>query len=227
MPECLSSDKENLLPLESVTPPSSDNLSLEEGAICNENEAPTSEANVANAIMTTPRASSPYPDWPGTLEQIEPKTDDEIIEITDYSEGLANDKRSLWPNQKHGPNSMTQGPCPTPQTSPSYLAMNVATGSTKPHCDEIWGILPEKRKTPHGWPACLKKQPPRAAFWNNDIYVVNNGEESNHYEEPQERNVRVFYKLKVNENPASKNVPHEEEYNDNNYESIEEKETAA
>ena len=40
-PECLSSDKENLPPHESVTPPTLDNLS---------------------AVMTTPRASSPYPD---------------------------------------------------------------------------------------------------------------------------------------------------------------------
>ena len=62
-------------------------------------------------------------------------------------------------------------------------------------------------------------------FRNNDIYMVN-GEESDPYEEPQERNVRVFYKLKVDENPASKNMPHMEEYDDGNYESIDEKETA-
>ena len=36
------------------------------------------------------------------------------------------------------------------------------------------------------------------------------------YKEPQERNVRAFYKLKVNEDPASKNIPHEEEYDDDN-----------
>ena len=53
-----------------------------------------------------------------------------------------------------------------------------------------------------------------------------NGEESDPYKEPQERNIRVFYKLKVNEDPASKNIPHEEEYDDDNYKSIEEKETA-
>ena len=53
-----------------------------------------------------------------------------------------------------------------------------------------------------------------------------NGEESDPYEEPQERNVRVFYKLKVKEDPASKNMPHEEEFDNDNYESIEEKETA-
>ena len=75
--------------------------------------------------------------------------------------------------------------------------MNVMTVPAKPHQMEIQG------RTPHGWPTCLKKQPPRVAFRNNDIYMVN-GEESDPYEEPQERNVRVFYKLKVNEDPTSK-----------------------
>ena len=45
------------------------------------------------------------------------------------------------------------------------------------------------------------------------------------YEEPKERNLRVMYKLKVCEDPASKNMPHKEEFYDVNYESIEEKET--
>ena len=120
---------------------------------------------------------------------------------------------------------MTQGPCPTPQTSPSYIAMNVATVPAKPDHMEIWGILPDKRRTPHGWPACLKKQPSRVAFRNNDIYMVNS-EESDPYGEPQERNVRVFYKLKVNKDPTLKNMPHEEDFDDDNYESIEDKETA-
>ena len=50
-----------------------------------------------------------------------------------------------------------------------------------------------------------------------------NGKDSDPYEELQERNVRVFYKLKVNEDPASKNMPHEEDFDDDNYESIEKK----
>ena len=53
-----------------------------------------------------------------------------------------------------------------------------------------------------------------------------NGEESGPYEEPQEQNVRVFYKLMVNKDPTLKNMPHEEDFDDDNYESIEEKETA-
>ena len=36
-----------------------------------------------------------------------------------------------------------------------------------------------------------------------------NGKESDPYKETQERNVRVFNKLKVNDDPASKNMPYE------------------
>ena len=37
---------------------------------------------------------------------------------------------------------------------------------------------------------------------------------------------KVFYKLKVNKDPTSKKMPHEEDFDDDNYESIEEKEMA-
>ena len=60
-PDCLSSDKENVPPTESVTPPSLKNLSLEEGTNDNENEATYWEASVARNVAMTPRASSPYP----------------------------------------------------------------------------------------------------------------------------------------------------------------------
>ena len=59
-PEYLSSDKENVPPTESITPPSLKNLSLEEGTNGNKNEATSWEASVARNIVTTPRASSPY-----------------------------------------------------------------------------------------------------------------------------------------------------------------------
>ena len=120
------------------------------------------------------------------MEQLEPDTEDEIIDITDYVERPPNDKRPPQHTPKYEPHSVTQGPCLTPQTSPSYLAMNVSTVPAKPHRMEIWGILPDKRRTPHAWPTGFKKQPPRVAFENNDIYMVN-GEESDPYEEPQER----------------------------------------
>ena len=110
--------------------------------------------------------------------------DDDIIDITDYSERPANDRRSPQHKQKYVTHTVTQGYCPTPQTSPTYIAMNVAAAApAKPHQTEIWGILLDKRRTPHRWPTCLKKQPPRVAFKNNDIYMIND-EESNPYKEP-------------------------------------------
>ena len=122
--------------------------------------------------------------------------------------------------------TMTQGHYPTPQNSPTYLAMNVeAMTPAKPHRTEIQGIIPDNRRIPSRWPTCLKKQPPSIAFKNNDIYMIN-GKESDMYEEPKERNPRVMYKLKVSKDPTSKNMPHEEEFDDDNYKSIKERETA-
>ena len=116
----------------------------------------------------------------------------------------------------------TQGHCPTPQNSPTYLPMTAAAATpTKPHRTEIWGILPNKKRVPHGWPTCLRKQPPRVTFKNNDIYMVNN-EESDTYEERKERHPRVLCNLKVSKDPTCKDMPHEEEYNDDNYKSIDE-----
>ena len=94
-PEYLSSDKENVLLTESITPPSLKNLSLEEGIKSNKNEATSWEASVARNIVTTPRASSPYPGRTSTLEDLEPNTDDDIIDITHLSERPANDKGLL------------------------------------------------------------------------------------------------------------------------------------
>ena len=53
-----------------------------------------------------------------------------------------------------------------------------------------------------------------------------NDRESDTYEELKERNLRVMYKLKVSKDPISMNMPHKEEFDDNSYELIEEKETA-
>ena len=49
-----------------------------------------------------------------------------------------------------------------------------------------------------------------------------NDEESDTYEEPKERHPRVLYKLKVSKDQASKNMPHKEEFDEDNYESINE-----
>ena len=146
--------------------------------------------------------------------------DDDTIDVTDYSERPANDKRSPQSKQAVMTHTTTQGHCPTPQNSPKYLSMNaVAAPPAKPHRTEIWGILLDKRKLPHGWPACLRRQPPRVAFRNNDIYMVND-KEGNTYEELRERHPKVLYKLKVCKDPASKNMPHKEEFDNDNYKSI-------
>ena len=69
--------------------------------------------------------------------------------------------------------------------------MNTATATApaKPHRTEIWGILSDKRKVPHGWPACLTRQPPRVAFKNNDIYMIDD-EDGNTYDEPKRGTLR-------------------------------------
>ena len=71
----------------------------------------------------------------------------------------------------------------------------------------------------------FKETASQGGLQNNDIYMISS-EEGSQYEEPKERNTRVFYKLKVSEDPTSKNMCHKEDFDDGNYESIEEKETA-
>ena len=157
----MSSDKENIPTTESVTPPSLRNLSLEEEADEPENEATSWEASVARNIETIPRASSPHPKKMSTLEDLEPDMDDDIIDVTDFLKRPSNDKRSPRPKQM----DTTQGHSPTPPNSPTYLTMNAAAvAPAKPHRTEIQGILPDKRKVPHGWPACLRRQSPRVSF---------------------------------------------------------------
>ena len=191
-PKWLSSDKENMPPIELVTPPSLRNLSLEEENNEVEHEATMWEVNVARSLDALPRSSSPYPKRSSTLEDLETDTDDNMIDITDFFERPPNEKRSPRPKK-----SMTQEQCPTPQNSPTYIPMKTpatSAGPANPHRNEIWRILLDKRKVPHGWPACLRRQPPRVAFKNNDIYVVDD-EESSNYEEPRERHPKVQYKL--------------------------------
>ena len=195
---------------------------MEEEVNDNKNESTLWEASVARNLMMIPRASSPYPKQTSTLEDLEPDMDDDIIDVTDYSERPTNDKSSPRPKQTVTTNTTTQGHCPTPQNSPTYVPMNATSAApAKPHRTEIQGILPDKRRVPCRWPACLRKQPPRVAFKNNDIYMVDD-EEGNISEELKERHPKVLYKLKVCENLTSKNMPHEEEFDDNNYESIDE-----
>ena len=61
-PDCLNSDKENMPPIDPITPPSLKNLSLEEENNDNDQHEATSwEANVGQNLDLLPRSSSPYP----------------------------------------------------------------------------------------------------------------------------------------------------------------------
>ena len=184
-PEWLSSDKENMPPIELVTPPSLRNLSLEEENNEVEHEATMQEANVARNLHALPRSSSPYPKKTSTLEDLETDTDDNMVDMTDFFERPPNKKRSPRPKQANS----NQEQCPTPQNSPTHTPKSSVstTPPAKLHRNEILGILPDKRRVPHGWPACLRRQPPRVAFRNNDIYIIDDEE----YEELRERHPKV------------------------------------
>ena len=72
--------------------------------------------------------------------------------------------------------------------------------------------------------ACLSEEvTPKAVFYNSDIYSKSTDSSENHYEEPKEKeNMKVFYKLNIKENVNTTSTPCEEEYDEQNYESIEE-----
>ena len=81
-PNCLSSDKENMPPIESITPPSLRNLSIEEENNEIEHEATSWEANVTQNLALLPRSSSPYPKKKThTLEDLETNTDDNMVDM--------------------------------------------------------------------------------------------------------------------------------------------------
>ena len=91
---------------------------------------------------------------------------------------------------------MIQDHCSTPQISPDYITMTAALQQAKQPLKEIGGILSEKKKTPHRWPTCLNRTPPKVAFRNNNIYIVQKAEDKYCYEElqePQEKNMKVFF----------------------------------
>ena len=200
-------------PVESITPPSLKNLSLEEENNGNDEHKATSwEANVAWNLDLLPRSSSPYPKKKThTLEDLETDTDNNMGDMMDFFDRPQNEKRSPRPK----PIKSNSEQCPTPQNSPTHMS-KPPVSPTKPHRNEIRGVLPDKRRVPCGWPTCLRRQPPRVAFRNNNIYVI----DAEKYEEPRERHPKVQYKLKLSDNPAAQNMPHKEKFDDNNYESI-------
>ena len=107
-----------------------------------------------------------------------------------------------------------------PPGFPDYMAMNHAVmGIPKTPLPEIRTLLMEKRKVPIGWPACLKRSPPKAAFNNNDIYLKSTNDGENFYKEPKEsktneeehepkeKNMKIFYKLNINDHTNVTSTP--------------------
>ena len=171
----------------------------------------------------------------GSLEQLEVATEDDM-DIRDFSERPTNDMRPPKPPRKTKAYIMDLIP---PPVCPDYMAMNhTVMGIPKPPLPEIRSLLTEKRKEPIGWPTCLNRSPTKAAFNNNDIYAKNMENGDNFYEgpqesrateeeqEPKEKNMKVFYKLNVNDNTNITSTPHEEEFSGQNYEVIEDHKTA-
>ena len=116
-PDCPSSNKENMTPIESITPPSLKNLSIEEENSKIEHEATLWEANVARNLDSLPRSSSPYPKKKTrTLEDLETDTDDKMVDMTDFFNRPQNEKRSPRPKQA----KTNSEQCPTPQNSPIH-----------------------------------------------------------------------------------------------------------
>ena len=146
-PECLDSDKENMPPIESITPPSLKNLSLEEendDNNNNEHEATSWEASVARNVDLLPRSSSPYPKKKTrTLEDLETNTDDNMVDMTNFFDRPQNEKRSPRPNSEQ---------CPTPQNSPTHMPKSSVPAPpispTKPHRNEIRGSYQIKEEYP-------------------------------------------------------------------------------
>ena len=135
-PEWLSSDKENMPPIKSVTPHSLRNLTLEEENNEVEHEATTWEANVARNLDSLPRSSSPYPKkTTNTLEGLETDPDDNMVNMTDFFKRPPNKKRS--PRTKQADSNQEQ--CPTPQNSPRHTPKSSVstTPAAKLHRNEI------------------------------------------------------------------------------------------
>ena len=106
--DCLSSDKENMPPIELVTPSSLRNLSLEEENNEIEHEATSLEANVARNLDPLPKSSSPYTKKTSTLEDLETDMDDNMVDITDFFKRPPNEKRSPRPKQTNNTQSTAQ-----------------------------------------------------------------------------------------------------------------------
>ena len=146
-PDCLSSNKENMPPIESITPPSLKNLSIEEEYSQIEHEATSWEANVARNLDSLPRSSLPYPKKKTcTLEDLETDTDDNMVNITNFFDRPLNEKRSPRPKQA----KTNSEQCHTPQNSPTHTPKSSVsmTPPAKPHRNEVWRSSQTKEEYP-------------------------------------------------------------------------------
>ena len=142
------------------------------------------EAHVAHQVPL-PRFSSSYPDNNQTrpLEQVEPETEDNM-DMRDFSKRTTNDKRP--PKSPQKPKVMLQNLIPPP----GCLRLHGngcchVTGIPKLQHIEIRGITPEKKKVSRGWPACLKRSPPRLHFTTKTYMQNTQMTAEHHYEEPK------------------------------------------
>ena len=146
-PDCPSSNKENMPPIESITSPSLKNLSIEEENSEIEHEATSMEANVAQNLDLLPRSSSPYPKKKThTLEDLETDTDDNMVDMTNFFDRPQNEKRS--PRLKQA--EIIPQQCPTPQNSPTHTPKSSVstTPPAKPQRNEVWGFSQIKEEYP-------------------------------------------------------------------------------
>ena len=112
-------------PIESITPSSLQNLSLEEENK-EEHEATSWEANVARNLDPLPRSNSPYPKKTSTLEDLETDTDDNMVDMTDFFDRPFKEKRSPRPQQVNS----NQEQCPTSQISPTHYTKELSSNNT-------------------------------------------------------------------------------------------------
>ena len=126
-PNCLSSNKENMPPIESITPHSLGNLSIEEENNENEPQSYIVGGQCSQKFRFTSRSSSPYPKKKtSTLEDLETDTDDNMVDMTNFFDRPQNEKRSPRPKQAE----IILEQCPTPQNSPTHTPKSSVSTTT-------------------------------------------------------------------------------------------------
>ena len=147
---------------------------------------------------------------------------DEDIQITDYLERPANDKRPPIP--KCGPNLMIQNFCHTPQTSPDYPAMTVAAEPANHPWEKSEGYyLRRRRHHTVGWHAsrrCPWRWHLETMIYTFLYYQTKRTTTMKSLRKSWSLKIKtckLFYKLKINDSDDLSKLPHEEEFNKDNY----------